>query len=166
MRIGSADGPAIDLAVLGYEFAAPSRTVTERDWDANWLVIKGWVTPDDRPGWSFTAACLTTFEARQLADWLRGVALGEVRPAPFDVERWGESGLLWFTEPALGFSLAASSPEHVAIRVHLSFEALPPGMSPEQLEIYEHFVVVRTTSSELSGTVDDWLQELSAFPVR
>lgn len=166
MRIGSVDGPAVQLEVLGYEFPAAARKVTERDWDANWLLIKGSVAPDNRPGWSFTDSCLTTFEARELADWLRGVALGEIRPGPFDVERWGDGGLLWFTEPALGFSLADSSAEQVTIRVHLSFDALPPGVPAEHLEIYEYFVVLQTTSAELTLVVDDWLQELSAFPVR
>ena len=166
MRIGSGDGPAVHLEVLGYQFAAPARKVTERDWDANWLLIKGSVKPDDRRGWSFTDACLTTFEARQLADWLRGVTFGEIRPGPFDVERWGDGGLLWFTEPALGFSLADASAEQVAIRVHLSFEALPPGLSAEDLEIYEHYVEVRMSPSALAAAVEDWGRELSAYPVR
>ena len=101
-----------------------------------------------------------------MADSLRGVALGEIRPAPFDVERWGDGGLLWFTEPALGFSLAESSPEQAAIRIHLSFGALPPGVSVDQLEIYENFVIVQTTAAELALAVDEWLVELAAFPVR
>lgn len=166
MRIGSVDGAAVQLEVLGYEFPAPAGKLTERDWDANWLLVKGTITPGDRRGWSFTDACLTTFEARELADWLRGVALGEIRPAPFDVERWGDGGLLWFTEPALGFSLADSSADQVTIRVHLSSEALPPGVSADQLEIYEYFVIVQATSADLALAVDDWLKELAAFPVR
>ena len=162
MRLGSVDGPSFELDVLGYQFAA----LTERDWDAHWLVVKGTVTPGDREGWSFTESCLTTSEARELAAWLRGVALGEVRPGPFDVERWGHGGLLWFTEPALAFSLADRSAEHVMIRVHLSFEALPVDVSAEDVEIYEFFVVVRMAPAELALAVEDWRRELSALRVR
>ncbi len=59
-----------------------------------------------------------------------------------------------------------SSPEQAAIRIHLSFGALPPGVSVDQLEIYENFVIVQTTAAELALAVDEWLVELAAFPVR
>lgn len=164
MRLGSVDGPSLQLDVLGYQFGAQGSKVTDWDWDANWLLVKSTVTPGDRRGWSFTDACLTTFEARQLADWLRGVALGEVQPGPFDAESL--EGLLWFTEPALAFSLADRSAEHVMIRVHLSLEALPVDVAPEQVEIYEYFVVVRMAPADLALAVEDWRRELSAYPVR
>ena len=48
MRIGSVDGPSVQLKVLGYEFPAPAHKATERDWDANWLLVKGTVTIGDR----------------------------------------------------------------------------------------------------------------------
>lgn len=164
MRLGSADGPVVQLEPIGYQYPARASKVTERDWDANWLIIRGTVTPDDRRGWSFTDACLTTFEARELADWLRGVALGEVLPSPF--ETGSLEGLLWFTEPCLAFSVASRSGDDVTIRVHLSLEALPAGVSSKRPELYEHFVLVSTTSSGVTRAVGEWMQELAAFPVR
>jgi len=164
MRLGSADGPAVQLELLGYEFPAPARKVTERDWDANWLRVRGTMTPDDRRGWSFTDACLTTFEARELADWLRGVTLGEVQPSP--LEDGSMEGLLSFTEPCLAFGVASLSAEDVVIRVHLSLEALPERVSATRPELYEYYVEVRMPLPELAVAVEDWCRELSAYPVR
>lgn len=164
MRLGSSDGPAVRLVPLGYQFPARAAKVTERDWDANWLRVRGTVTPDDRRGWSFTDACLTTFEARELADWLRGVTVGEVQPCPF--EAGNMEGLLSFTEPCLALSLASLSAEDAVIRVHLSLEALPGRLSAMRPELYEHYVEVRMSPPALAVAVEDWCRELSAYPVR
>lgn len=163
MRLGSGDGSAIHLSVLGYQYSARASKVAERDWDANWLTVRGAVAPADHAEWSFTDACLTTFEARELADWLGAVAHGEVVPSHFDTESM--EGLLWFTEPALAFSVADRTAEHVVIRVHLSLEALPHAPQ-ERPDLFEHYLEVRMTPSELAVAVEDWRRELSAYPVR
>ena len=55
-----------------YQFDVPPATAGERDWDANWLMIRGYVCTADGRQWAFLDPCLTTWEARNLSAWLRG----------------------------------------------------------------------------------------------
>jgi hypothetical protein len=59
------DNSGCRLTILGYQF--PDDTTDE--YDSNWLVIGGEVWLDGRE-WQFRDPCLTTFEAKRLADWL------------------------------------------------------------------------------------------------
>jgi len=73
MRLESDDGIVVELSPLRYQFGSSS---TPRDWDANWLIIAAAVRLSDGRSWSFADPCLTTWEARELASWLRGVLAG------------------------------------------------------------------------------------------
>ncbi len=69
-----------------------------------------------------------------------------------------ESGLLWFTEPNLAFSLAEASAENLVVRVHLSAESAPRHTAdgPElALEMHEYVVPLRTTRAELAAAADE-----------
>ena len=102
MRL-TGEGIELSLGVLGYQFP------DEIDyWDANWLIIEGAVA-HPQGSWRFRDACLTSFELRQLAEWLDGVARGDPD---------ADSG--YFTEPCLEFRYA-SEPEP-AIDVILAHE--------------------------------------------
>ncbi len=55
-----------ELDVVGYQFPD-----AELDgWDSEWLRVDG-VVSCDRGKWTFRDPCLTTFELKALADWLR-----------------------------------------------------------------------------------------------
>ncbi len=109
--------------------------------------------------WSFEDPCLTTWEAKELLDWLRQVQDGHVQPSTWDSD---EERLLVFTEPNLAFSLASRSGDSVTVRVHLSLEAWPP----EESELFDSFVLIEMTPQALAAAFDSWAETVSAFPVR
>ena len=75
MRLRSSDGTQVALRPVRYQFPRVRGSRSGRDWDANWLVIHGDVHGRT---WSFKDSCLTTWDARELGAWLRGVASGAV----------------------------------------------------------------------------------------
>jgi hypothetical protein len=131
MKLTSSDGAEIALRPTRYQFRAATRRGHGRDWDANWLVVRGDVTMADGKGWSFEDPCLTTWEARALGRWLRDVLAGTVAPSPFD--GGGDEQLLVFTEPNLALSLGDRTAKRVRLRVHLSLESLPPWSNDQNL---------------------------------
>ena len=161
MELASSNGNSVSLAIDGYQFPAISGS-GDRDWDANWLVIKGRVTAGDEE-WTFRDPCLTTWEGRELSSWLRSVADGSQQPAPVDQD--GEGGeLLVFTEPNVAFNLHAATPEGAIVRLYLSLESLPKSMAGT--DIFEYFVELVLNNAALEATARDWDAELRAFPVR
>jgi len=58
--------------VTGYQFATGQSTSNEADWDASWLMIRGKIW-DGTESWVFHDPCMTTWEAREFATWLRGL---------------------------------------------------------------------------------------------
>ncbi len=101
---------SVRLSVLRYQFPH----ITTGEYDANWLIIRGHVSLDDR-SWSFSDPSLTTFEVRQLADWLDGLARGD------EVEPHCD-----FIEPNLQFERTSDR----AIRVSFALESAPPWSKP------------------------------------
>ena len=157
MRLRSADGAAVELSIKRYQFGSSNEP---RDWDANWLVVAGVVGLPDGSMWSFEDPCLTTWEARELLDWLRQVHAGHVQPSIWNSE---EGRLLAFTEPNIAFSLAVRSEDSVTIRAHLSLESGPPS---EFGELFDSFVPLALSSWALMDAIGDWETALRAFPVR
>lgn len=164
VRLTSTDGTVVELQPLRYQFPAAAGAGPQ-DWDANWLVIRGDVHLPDGRRWHFQDPCLTTWEAAELAGWLRSVAAGEVEAHPLPPD---EDRLLAFTEPNLGFSLGSTGEGASQIRVHFSLEAAPPWSRPPEAdaELYDFFVIVSTTVADLTRAVDEWDGERAAFPPR
>jgi hypothetical protein len=101
MEFESVDGHYVELAVTGHQFGARQSSSEQPDWDANWLMIQGKVWDGDR-SWTFHDPCLTTWEARELASWLRGLGHASAKV----VEATAPDELrLWMTEPNLTFEL-------------------------------------------------------------
>jgi hypothetical protein len=94
------------IGVERYQFPE----ITDEFWDSNWLIIKGDAVLDGKR-WSFSDACLTTFELKRLADWLDQVSDGEA-----------EKPFCGFIEPNLDFERLSDA----EVRIAFSFEALPP----------------------------------------
>jgi hypothetical protein len=160
VRLASRDGALVELRPVRYETPGDRRPVGNED--ANWLIIAGDVRTGDGRCWRFENPCLTTWEARSLGAWLRGVASGAVEPAPLEA---GADGLMLdFTEPNIAVSLAARAEDDTAIvRVHLSLEALPPWLSSAQLDIFAFFVEIQAAAAEFARAATDWDQELTPF---
>lgn len=164
VRLTSTDGTLVELRPLRFQFPGPAGAAPH-DWDANWLVIRGDVRLPDERHWHFEDPCLTTWEAAELAGWLRSVAAGDVEASSFPAD---EEHLLVFTEPNLGFSLGATGEGTRQVRVHFSLEAAPSWATPPDADadLYEFFVTVSTTVGELARAVEEWDGERAAFPPR
>lgn len=138
----------MSLQPVSYQFGLGDSKTGPKDWDADWLVIRGEVRDGDGREWSFTDPCLTTWEAASLGTWLRGVGDGVV--APVSDKDLPDAILQVFIAPNIALSLAARNAERVAVRVHLSLEALPPWFGDDDRPgIFEYFVLLDTTVDEL-----------------
>src|SRR5262249_60717551 len=84
MRLGSSDGARVELRLLRYQFPDRAAAGPGRDWDANWLVVRGDIRCADGREWSFEDPCLTTWEARLLGRGLHEGVAGAVAPSPCD----------------------------------------------------------------------------------
>jgi hypothetical protein len=165
LKIESVDGAAVDIQPVRYQFPDVVGGGTVRDWDANWLVIRGACRTANGQAWAFEDPCLTTWEASSLATWLIEVVAGTVPPSPFD--GGDDERLTIFTEPNLAFSLQARDTTTATLRVHFSLEALPPWeQGEERTEMFEYYVPLQATLDDVSRAAADWESELAAFPER
>ncbi|QHT55911.1 hypothetical protein GXP71_07380 [Cellulomonas sp. H30R-01] len=164
MRFESGDGASVDLRLVGYQFPG-AVGAPPGDWDANWLVVRGRVRLADGRAWTFTDASLTTWDARDLDGWLRGVVSGHVAPVRQDAP---EEDLLAFTEPCLAFSLAARDDSVATVRVHLSLECAPPWLHEAggDAALFAFFVAVTVPLDGVRRAADDWSAALARFPAR
>jgi hypothetical protein len=165
VRLTSSDGASIELRPVRYE--SPTEPTEPDDWDANWLVVHGQVRGAGGESWTFDDPCLTTWEARALGDWLRAAAEGRVQVTATPTEE--SEGMLAFTEPNLGFSVASLETADLVLRVHLSHESLAgmPEVDEETMyDIYAHNVPLRVGRSDLLAAADEWQKGLAAFPER
>jgi hypothetical protein len=168
VRLRWSDGAQVELRPVRYQFP-PVRDSWTGDWDANWLVIRGDVWLADGRSWSFEDPCLTTWEARELGAWLRGVVSGTVQPTPFDGS--DEERIELFNEPNVALSLAARDEANTTARVHLSLESRPPWLSEtdpgaDAGDLFEFFVEMAAPLDAVAQAAAEWEQELAAFPER
>jgi hypothetical protein len=162
VRLTSTDGSFIDLRVAGYQFPEARGHGKWRDWDANWLVIRGEVNDGGRNS-AFADPCLTTWEARELASWLRGVATGVIPAVPDPDD--DDVRLTVFTEPNIALSVAERSGTVVRIRVHLSLEARPAWVTGDE-DLFGYFVGLTLPVEDVAAAADEWDAELGSFPGR
>lgn len=161
MELVSIDGSRLSLTIAGYQFPGMVGS-GPHDWDANWLNVAGRFELSDGRRHSFTDPCLTTWEAQSLAEWLNGVALGEINSRP-DTD---EPDLVFFTEPCLAFSLVEAGVSHVGLRVYLSLEAGPPFVMAGKAGVFENYLSLTVSTSSLEQAAGAWGQELLLFPLR
>ncbi len=161
MRLVGIDGTILDLAVDRYQIAARVAAFGSRDWDANWLVVRGRLELPDGRGHAFRDACLTTWEARELGGWLRSVADGELRPGAA-----GADPDLVFTEPCVALDLEGVATGSVVLRVYLSLEAEPPFVMNGAAGMFANYLRLEITREQLTLGVGHWHRELAAFPIR
>lgn len=161
----SSDGASVELRPIRYQFsAAPSEP---RDWDANWLDILGRVRTVAGESWMFEEPCLTTWEARQLGDWLRAAADGRVPVTETPTE--DSENLLTFTEPNLRFSVGARREDSLVVCVHLSLESVPerPGTGEEaSYGVTACSVPIRVGREGLLAAAQAWDEDNRPFPER
>jgi len=167
VRLLSGDGASVGLRPVAYQFsrqvaagAAEEPTAAEpgTDWDANWLMIRGDIRTADDRGWTFTEACLTTWEAERLSAWLHATASRD--PA-------GRQEAM-FTEPNVSFALDGWDGELVRIRVRFSQESLP-GWMPRNFDGWqaeEYFLPLEMSCAGLAKAARSWDADRLQFPPR
>lgn len=162
MRLQSLDGFFVDLAVISYQFGRGESKSEGSDWDANWLMIRGKVW-DGIASWEFQDPCMTTWEVRELASWLRGLGntqretVAAADPEPLR---------MWLTEPNLMFTLADTSRDITTVDVYFDAECRPPNCSFDGHEGLGHRVRLTIPQADLASAVAEWEQDLVAFPTR
>lgn len=162
MRLESVDGIFVELAVSSYQFGSRQSSSDDVDWDANWLVIAGKVW-DGHRSWEFRDPCMTTWEARELASWLAGLAA--TNPVPADAVEDSERRL-WMTEPNLTFEAVGAEDGLCVIDVFFDAEARPPTQSNDEGEGVGHRVRLTVPHVDITAAVADWSAELRDYPVR
>lgn len=162
VRLESLNGHYVDLAVSGYQFASGQSRSEQVDWDANWLMIRAKVWDGDQ-SWEFHDPCMTTWESRELASWLRG--LGDGNPATVAATD-REEPQLWFTEPNLMFTLNGASQGVTTLHIYFNAESRPPSGSNDDAEGLGHQVRLVIPQADIAAAVSGWEDELTRFPVR
>ncbi|KQS65825.1 hypothetical protein [Modestobacter sp. Leaf380] len=165
MLLTSLDGASVELRPTRYQF--PAAPKEPGDWDANWLEVHGEVRTTAGESWKFDDSCLTTWEARELRDWLPAAADGRVPVTEAPTE--DSEVLLTFTEPNLGFSVAAAEEDSLVVRVHLSLESVAgrPGADEEApYAFYAYSVLLRLGRGDLLAAAQAWEDDLTPFPER
>lgn len=162
VRLESLNGYFVELTVTGYQFGSGQSTSSGVDWDANWLMIRGkaW---DGTQSWQFEDPCMTTWEARELASWLRG--LGTANPATVAAAE-SEEVTLWLTEPNLTFTLNNASQGIATVDVYFNAESAPPTGSNDDHGGLGHKVRLTIPQADIAEAVGPWEQDLKAFLVR
>ena len=162
MRLESLNGHYVDLAVTSYQFASGQSRSEQADWDANWLMIRGEVWDGDQ-AWEFHDPCMTTWEARELASWLRGLSDAN-RATVAAADR--EERRLWLTEPNLMFTLNGASQGITTLDIYFNAESRPPSDSNDDDEGLGHQVRLTIPQADIAAAVSGWEEELAHFPVR
>jgi hypothetical protein len=134
-----------------------------RDWDANWLVLTGSLLLPDGRAHAFRDPCLTTWEARELSDWLRSVAAGDVTSSPDDAD---EPLDVVFTEPCIAFDLERADADLITLRVYLSLEAEPPFAVDGHPGVFSNYVRMVMSPEDLEAAASHWRTEIAAFSIR
>ena len=162
MRLEALNGHYVVLAVTGYQFASGQSTSDQADWDANWLMIRGEVWDGDQ-SWDFHDPCMTTWEARELASWLRGPGNAN-RATVAAADR--EEPQLWLTEPNLMFILDGASQGITTLDIYFNAESRPPSDSNDDDEGLGHQVRLTIPQANIAAAASGWEEDLTHFPVR
>jgi hypothetical protein len=171
MQLNSSDGASVELHIVGYEAedcpvcglrglngpGTPLAGVAK--WDLNWLQVDGNFTLADGRTWAFGYPCLTTWEAREMGEWLRGVAAGTEQPFR---GIWEPQGRLGFTEPDLCLTLE----ERVASRVRMRIDFTGGKPPLTQSGRAKSLVCLDVSSGEVAEAAESWMRNLAEFPER
>jgi hypothetical protein len=101
-----------ELDVTGYQF--PNAELD--GWDSEWLMVAG-VASCGRGKWKFCDPCLTTFELKSLAQWLRS--------SPNEAS----TNAIGFTEPNLSFARAGTDD---GLIISFAQESTPPWATEQE----------------------------------
>ena len=105
MELKNSNNEVVKLSILGYQFPE----AVNDDYDSNWLRVHGEIT-HEKGSWEFVDACLLTYEAVDLANWLEELGKNKARKQN-----------LGFIEPNLDFRLN----DKITLRLYFELESRP-----------------------------------------
>jgi hypothetical protein len=148
VRLADHSGNEFQLVILGYQHP----DVHEDRWDSNWLNVSGTVATAAGQKWTFSAACVTTFELEELAEWLDDLSADGRAPDQFE-----------FTEPHVRFAYVPWPKR--TLQLTLSGEGAPPQPSLQGRggEATLEFPLSEADASDLAGQIRNALAD---FPPR
>lgn len=145
--LGVKGSDRLSIRVEGYQYRHLDAT-TDATYDPNWLNIQGRVETRERQ-WKFVDACLLTWEAVELLEWMRAFP---------EVEKLG------FLESLFTIDV---DPDHKRlIRVRIRGGAFPPDGDPEEkwTEGYELFLNIGEEQRE--RFIQTLTYDLERYPKR
>ena len=148
MDLSTADGTVLTLTILGYEFP----DIIDVQYDSNWLVV-GLDVQSAAGRWTTTDACLLTYEAHRLADWLEGVASGAVTNG------------CGFMEPCLRFE-SIPGLDGTSIQVILDHEFRPPWATAHAAPDDGYRLEFALASADLQAAATALRRDLMPYPQR
>ena len=151
MILRSRDLSEFELRVSGYQFP----DMESDEWDANWLIVEGRISPVDERAWEFSDPALLTWEVERLSNWLEALASG--RP----VED-GED----FVEPNLRFEVVGSDEDTITIRVYFELESRPSWFFADVAGMNDLWVDLLVDMDDLRAAVRALRGDLAKYPPR
>lgn len=149
LRLEGSNGQSLQLTIVGYQFPA----MRTKDYDSNWLNVQVSVV-HPRGRWTARDACLLTYEAARLADWLQAVGRGKSVASE-------ES----FIEPNLAFRLVESA-QGPFLRVYFELELRPEWAFSRAAFEEDLWVEFPVGELDLVGAAEGLRQQLRVYPQR
>jgi hypothetical protein len=133
-----------EMRLVGYQFPGSNSD----EYDDNWLLVSISVSHPNG-NWKSTDACLLTWEAARLANWMRKIADS---PTPGQEED--------FIEPELHFEVVAGSPHKLRVYFKYGFR---PAWAPADGAVWVEFDISSRDLRAAAGAIE---KDLSKFPQR
>ena len=156
MKLGSADGDALELSIDGYEYP-DAHDPQER---FSWHMIRGHAT-NSTESWAFRFPALTCDESVRLGSWLQNVA----DRSASDVHGPGVPASISFTEPNLRLGVDPRSQTGITViiaQLDLEFRApsnrisIGPGQ-PNTLQL-------SASADQISSAAMEWSANVAQYP--
>jgi hypothetical protein len=155
VRLVSAGGDALELAVVGYQF--PDAEDPRRRY--SWHVLDGRADTVSEY-WEFRWQALTCDESPRLGGWVRRIAEAAAgsRPDPTDERR------IEFTEPNLAMEVLDLGPGSVRLRVELDLEFRAPSNKTDVRAGRPNVLLLDLSDEQVGTAAEAWLVDVARYP--
>jgi hypothetical protein len=150
MEFNSSNGISFKLKIEGYQYP---ELLTEY-WDSNWLYINI-VINHPKGNSTATDPSLTTFEIKQLSNWLEAV-----------YHRTNKMSSCGFTEPYIEFEIIKNKRNQETLRIYLERKYLPTWGSSKGIGSKSFWIEFPTNEINLLVASKELQLQLENFPQR
>ena len=150
MQLYDANGYALKLTLVGYQFPE----MTREPYDSNWLIIETDITTPHR-SWQASDPCLLTYEVEQLAQWLEQAANGTP-----------DNRVCHFIEPCLQFELYDHEGGERYLRVVFDLELRPDWQIERTRQRDDTWIDLQVDRQKLLEAAQALREQLARYPQR